>query len=115
MSDPIIDDVSIRSEYQQHPNAPRPVPNADLVLVLGICSIIFCLVYGVVGIACGWIGLHYFGKVRREYESNPTVYTDGSFANAKAGKVCCIVGMSLGALFLLIFAVAITLALTRHY
>jgi hypothetical protein len=114
MSDQIIDDISIQGELKQHPNAPRAIPNADLVLVMGICSIVFCLVYGVVGIACGWVGLHYFGKVKREYESNPSAYTDDSFRNAKAGKVCAIVGISLGALFLLIFAIAIAFVIARH-
>jgi hypothetical protein len=107
MSKEIIDDIAFDSGIRDTGNNPRPVPNGDLVLVLGICSIVFCAVYGVVGLACAILALYNYGKVKKMYSANPAAYTPGSFKNASAGKVCAIVGLCLSAVF--VFAVLIGL------
>ncbi len=113
MNDQIIDDISMDTIKAPSVAALRPLPNGDLVLVMGICSILFCVMYGVVGIACGWIGLHYFKKVKKEYESNPTIYKDDSFRSAKAGKVCSIVGICLSVFLLFCIVGLIIFAINR--
>jgi hypothetical protein len=113
MNNQIIDDISPQVDRSAGGGVPRPVPNGDLVLVMGICSILFCMVYGVVGIACGWIGLSYFGKVKKLYEANPAAYTVESFNNAKAGKVCSIVGLCISVCFIIGVVIAIAVSVNH--
>jgi hypothetical protein len=94
--------------YQQK----QPVPNSTGALVLGIISIATCIAYGVVGLVCGIIGLVLANKAITMYHTNPSEYTQTSFNNAKAGKVCSIIGICLSALFLLLLALGIFAAYT---
>jgi M penetrans paralogue family 26 len=82
------------------------IPNSIGVLVLGICSIVGCLFYAVPGLICGIIALALFGNVKRVYLSNPSYYQH-SYKNAQGGMICAIIGLSLSALFLLIFVFAL--------
>lgn len=81
--------------------APQKViPNANTVLVLGIISIVGCILYALPGLVCGIIALVMFKKVKATYLSDKMAY-DASFKNAKAGYVCAIIGTILSALFFL--------------
>ena len=82
------------------------IPNAVGVLVLGICSIVGCVFYAVPGLVCGIIALALFSNVKRVYLSNPAFYNT-SYKNAQAGMICAIIGLSLSALFILIFVFAL--------
>ena len=86
----------------------QPLPNSTAVLVLGIVSIVavFCT-YGILGIALGIIGLVLSGRPMKLYTDNPEAYTEASFKNLKAGKICSIIGLSLGGLFVLLGILAI--------
>ncbi|MFT5860851.1 MAG: hypothetical protein ACI865_002967 [Flavobacteriaceae bacterium] len=86
-----------------------PIPNAVGVLVLGIISIVGCILYGVPGLICGIISLSLHRKVKEIYLSNPAKY-ESSYKNAKAGQICAIIGTSLSALYLLIVIVAVLIA-----
>jgi hypothetical protein len=85
------------------------LPNATAVLVLGIISIATCWCYGIIGAACGIIALVLGGKGMKLYQENPQAYTQKSFNNMKAGRVCAIIGTILSGLYLIyviiIFAV----------
>ena len=81
----------------------QPVPNANAVLVLGICSIVGCFLYGLPGLICGIIALILFKKAKAVNETNPAKY-EASFKTAKAGQICAIIGTSLSAVY---FVVAI--------
>lgn len=63
-------------------------------MVLGICSILFCGAYGLVGLTCGIIGL---------ILTKQSTELSGGVPNgfAKAGKVCGIIGTILSGLMLL--------------
>lgn len=87
----------------------KPLPNATATLVLGICSIVGCLFYGVPGLICGIIALVLHGKDKKVYATNPGAYA-GSFKNAKAGYVCAVIGTSLSAIYFIIAMVAIIFA-----
>ena len=55
------------------------------------------------------------GKATRMYNENPGLYTESSFKNMKAGKVCGIIGLCLSAcylVFLIIYIVIIGAALS---
>jgi len=85
----------------------QSLPNATVVLVLGILSIVFCCCYGILGLIPAIIALVLSKKDRALYEMNPTAYTLSSYKNLNAGRVCAIIGLILNILSLLYFVVII--------
>jgi hypothetical protein len=83
-----------------------PVPNATAVLVLGILSIVVCCFFGVI---MGIIALVLASKGKALYEANPQLYTETSFNNIKAGRICAIIGLVLNAMvtiyYLIVFLI----------
>ncbi|NBL65146.1 DUF4190 domain-containing protein [Flavobacterium sp. NST-5] len=77
----------------------RPLPNATTVLVLGIVSIPTSFCYGIIGVILGIICLVLAKKDRLLYESNPEMYS--GIENVNSGRVCGIIGLCLGSLFLI--------------
>ena len=95
----------------QAPNSPvNPqqqlmLPNSTASLVLGIISIASLCCCSIIGFVVGIIGLVLGINAVALYRQSPGVYTDASFKNANAGKICSIVGLGLSVLNnLLIFA-----------
>lgn len=76
------------------------LPNATAVLVLGIISIATCWCYAIPGLACGIIALILGGKAMKMYNENPQMYTQKSYNNTKAGRICAIIGTILSGLYL---------------
>lgn len=87
-----------------NPLQQRPLPNATAVLVLGILSIVTCFCYGL-GLILGIIAMVLAGKDKTLYAASPGVFTEASFKNLNAGRICAIIGLILSALYL-IFIVA---------
>lgn len=87
----------------------QSLPYSTAVLVLGILSIISCFCYGLLGIILGVTALILASKSNKVYRSNPSNYSDVSYKNMKAGKVCAIVGLSLSAVYFIVFIGFITL------
>ncbi len=85
------------------PEVKIQLPNATAVLVMGIISIVSfcCLAAGILGITLGILAVVMGHKAIQEYYKNPEKFTEVSFKNAKAGKVCGIIGLSLGGLWLI--------------
>jgi hypothetical protein len=84
-------------------NAPKiDLPNATVILVLGIISIVGCCCYGVVGLICGIVALVLANSAKTLYLSNPGKYTEGSYSNMNAGKICAWVGLSLSGIYILL-------------
>lgn len=77
----------------------QKLPNATTSLVLGICSIVTCCCYGVIGLPLGIIGAILGYKAIRTFNNNPDAYESGS--NAKTGTILSIVGIVLNILFIL--------------
>ena len=106
--------------YMQNPMGNNPMgmqqdlPNAVGVLVLGICSIALCWCYGIIGIACGVIALVLASKSSRMYNDNPSLYTQKSYNNLKAGRVCAIIGTCISILWA-IYMVVILLFMGGMY
>ncbi len=95
------------NEYSQT-NFNRPVqnlPNATLVLVLGIISIISCCVYGVPSLILGVLALVLANKDTRLYMQDPSAYTVASYKNLKAGKTCAMIGLVMFVLFVVAIVV----------
>lgn len=85
----------------------RALPNATTILVLGILSIVLCLCYGIVGLILGIIALVLAKKDKKLYADSPGAYTEASFKNLNAGRICAIIGLSLSALYLIFYVVLI--------
>lgn len=83
------------------PPTQRPLPNASVVLALGIISIVSCCCYGLPGIICSVIALVLYNKDAQLYAANPEWYTSSSFNNLKAGRICAFIGLIPSILFLL--------------
>jgi hypothetical protein len=77
------------------------LPNAAAVLTLGIISIALCWCYGFIALTCGIIALVLGNKAMALYKANPSNYTLSSYNNAKAGRICAIIGLCLSALMLI--------------
>lgn len=83
----------------------QALPNATAVLVLGILSIVTCCCYGILGVILAIIALVLSKKDRQLYASSAGAYTESSFKNLNAGRVCAIIGLILSVLDLLMYIV----------
>lgn len=88
-------------QYQGGGGGHEQLPNSTGVLVLGILSIVTCILYGIVGIILGIITLVMAKNADALYRQDPSRYTQGSYNNMKAGRICGIIGLILSALFLI--------------
>jgi len=87
----------VQTPYQQS------VPNATAVLVLGIISIPTCCCgYGVIALICAIIALVLASSGAKAYAANPAAYTESSYKNLNAGKICAWIGLIIGILTLII-------------
>ncbi|GBU07041.1 hypothetical protein AwDysgo_03720 [Bacteroidales bacterium] len=84
-----------------------PVPNADLVLVFGILSIVGCCCYGIPGIIFGVISLVFAKKASDQYAANPQGYQASSMSSVNTGRICAIVGLIPSILYLLLIILMI--------
>ena len=80
----------------------QALPNSTPVLVLGILAILSCCCYGLPGLVLGIIGLVLGNKDKKLYNENPGFYTESSYKNSKAGRICSIIALILSALYLLL-------------
>ncbi len=86
---------------QSSGNMNQNLPNSTGILVMGILSIVFCWCWGIIGIALGIISLVLACKATKLYAEHPELYSEGSFKNMKAGKVCAIIGLCLSGLYVM--------------
>ncbi len=85
----------------------QALPNATAVLVLGILSIVTCCCYGVMGSILSIVALILSKKDRVLYAANMSQYTESSFKNLNAGRICAIVGLILSLLVVLFYILII--------
>ncbi|GGX32704.1 CCC motif membrane protein [Aquimarina muelleri] len=78
----------------------QQLPNATLVLIFGITSIVTCFCYGILGLIFGVIALVLAKKAKDLYLVNPELYL--GYDNLKAGKICAIIGVILSSLYLFV-------------
>jgi hypothetical protein len=103
---------NVNQQFNQQfgqPAGQQQLPNSTAVLVLGIISIVGCFCYGIVGLILGIIALVLAGKAKKIYDQNPAMFSEASFKNMKAGKICAIVGLCLSACYLVFFIVYIAI------
>ena len=94
-------------QYQFNSSSqPQNLHNATATLVLGILSILVCFI-------CGIIALVISNKDVDMYKANPELYTESSYSNIKAGRICSIISLALLALGLLIYLAIIAFAFSQ--
>ena len=86
----------------------KDLPNATVILVLGILSLIFCWCYGFFGLVLGIIAVAMAGSQRRMYLESPEEYTESSFKNVNSGRVCGIIAICISG-FVLFFVLLLFL------
>lgn len=79
------------------------LPNSTGILIMGILSIIFA---GLIGVILSIIALSMSRRVVANYKANPMVYTESSYSRVKAGRVCAIIGLCIFG-FMLLFLILI--------
>ncbi len=97
---------------QKNEPSPIPLPNANTILMLGIFSIVigFCCGFiAIVGLVLGIVALALAPKAIEMYQANPGKYTESSFKNISAGKICAIIGVVISGLLMLIALIYIAI------
>lgn len=77
----------------------QQLPNATLILVFGILSIVTCCCYGIIGLPLGIIALVLANKATLLYAVSPESYT--GFQNVKTGRILAIIGIVLNGIYLI--------------
>jgi hypothetical protein len=90
-----------QNNFNQNSGGTLNTPNSVGALVLGILSIVFCWCYGILAIILGIIALVLANNGERTYKADPNRYTLASYKNLKAGRICAIIGMCLGGLYII--------------
>lgn len=83
------------------------LPNATASLVLGILAIPACCFYGIFGLIFGIIAWVLGAGDMKKYQLNPGAYTESSYKNAKAGKICGMIATILSVLFVVLIVLII--------
>jgi len=81
------------------------LPNSTVVLVLGICSIVFSCFF--VGLVLGIIGISMSSKGRKMHRDNPELY-DG-YGALNAGWIMSIIGTVIGGLYIFYWVIAVAI------
>ena len=76
----------------------QQLPNATLILVMGILSILGCCCYGLPGIIMGIVAIVLGTKATKLYKLAPENYT--GFGNVQAGKIMGIIGIVLSIFYI---------------
>lgn len=88
---------NLETTHLPNTTVPERLPNATLVLVLGIISIITCICYGQ-GLILGIVNLVLARNTSRMYQAQPERYT--GHGDVKVGRILSIIGIILSILFL---------------
>jgi len=89
---------------------PQNLPNANLILILGVISLVISWwhLVSLAGIILAIITLVMANKEKVLYEANPSSYAISSLNNVKAGRICAIIGLIISIIVFLIVLLVIT-------
>lgn len=82
------------------------LPNADLILIFGIVSIVTCCCYGVLGLIFGIIAIVLANKATAVYIQEPELYS--GYQNVKIGKILAIIGIVLNLIYMIYIIVILS-------
>ena len=76
------------------------LPNETAILILGIVSIVSSFFLGIGGVICGIIGLKLSKSSIQIFDEDSNRYKSESIKIIRIGKICSIIGLSIGAVYL---------------
>lgn len=82
-------------------NRQESLPNATLILILGIVSIVVCQPVGIAALIMG-------NNSIAQYHANPGRYSESSLSTVKAGKICGIIGIALMVLWIILLIAGVS-------
>lgn len=103
------------------PVTKLPIPGAQGILLLGIFSLVttFCCGgIGIVGLVLGIIAVVMSTKAIETYERNPKAYTESSYKNVNAGRICGIIGIVINGVLIvfgIIYLILVGAGLTTFF
>ena len=101
------------TDRQNRGNLRMPAPNANLILVFGIVSIVTCCCCsGILGIIFAIIAIILAVKSKKEFTRNSDLYDENTFGKVNAGKTCAIIGLIVGILMFAIAMIVISVSLS---
>jgi hypothetical protein len=86
------------NQYRGH----ESLPNAVIILVLGILSILVCQPLGIAAWIMGNSSIN-------AYYQQPERYSEGSLSMVKAGRICGIIGVCLIAVFIILMLAGVSI------
>ncbi|MEI7499917.1 MAG: CCC motif membrane protein [Bacteroidota bacterium] len=88
---------TIQQESLNNYSAPQNLPNSNIILILGILSILLCWWHfiSIAGIVLAIISLVMAKKENALYKAYPARYTASSLNNVKTGRICAIIGLTI--------------------
>ncbi|MCQ2374317.1 MAG: hypothetical protein MJ069_00225 [Salinivirgaceae bacterium] len=103
-----MESIEMNDQMSNQTIAPRAVNKSSVALVFGILSIVSCCCIGlfIVSLVLAILAVVWGNEGVKEYQATPDLYTLVSFKNAKAAKVCGIIGLCLSGT-VLFFVIAI--------
>jgi hypothetical protein len=93
-------------------NIKEPVKNSVATLVLGILSLVTCIIYGIPSLILSIIALAISAEPKRNYMAYPEHYDKASYGQLNGGRVCAIIGLCLSIAFILVWGIALIAALS---
>lgn len=82
----------------------KDAPNATLVLILGIVSLVMCCFYGS-GLIVAIVSLVLGNQALKMVKASPNEYKESSVKNLKAGRIISIITIVLGVLYLILIGI----------
>jgi M penetrans paralogue family 26 len=77
----------------------QKLPNATVVLILGIFSILTCCFWGFIGLILGIVALILAKKDMALYNENPEQYE--GYSNINTGRILAVIGIVLSSIYLI--------------
>jgi len=108
-----MESENMQNEQTNQTGAPHSfqheIPNASVVLILGIIALIISFFNSLVGIVAGVVSLVMARNAERLYNETPRLYTLSSFSNIRSGKTCAIIGIVIAVLKIILIGIILGL------
>jgi len=102
-----------QSENTNQTDAPttfqHELPNASVVLILGIIALVISFFNSLVGIIAGIVSLVMARNAEQLYHQTPRLYTPSSYSNIRSGRTCAIIGIVLAILKIIFIGIILGL------
>jgi len=85
-----------------------PAPNANLILIFGIISILTACCVTVLAPIFGIIAIILAVKSKKEFNRNRDLYDENTFEKVETGKTCAIIGLIAGIILIIVTLIIVS-------